>query len=468
MAIRAAAGEVHLVLRNEGRETANPPIHFHDTFNEGAPPYSYGLWVKATTNIPSNVTVIAGTDGSQIQIFYDGSQYKLRVRSLGIEFDQLVIGPATIGAWSLIVFIHNGPFVDAWFGTEVGADPNSYVTLTNSFHRAFPFNFTLDYIAIQPQSGISMANFKYWNTMLTIPGYADQMHNWDTVVGGEAAPMWVSSLRTPGDISNTQYPYTSQNWGHGHAFSSISDPNNIVFDPVDPAYMAKNTPCPTWVYTVLSDTLVSVNPGVTPATPTYYPGTQYYQFADKGSVPITTPFQSIRYYAWPHKSDARQGQLYSLPIYRDQAGVGVTDITQAFETDTGVSLPAAVVASNFYDWVYGCTFRYDPPAGVPTADAGIRYQYLYVKYIGKPTGVGIPHVPGTPPLPPVITPPPVIEPPPVLPTDPPPEPIPPPQPIPVAMSGLFVIKAGTFTDKYGPDIELKIPNPTIRTAFIGE
>jgi len=468
MAIRALAGETHLVLRNSGREGANPPVVFQTPINDQSS-FSYGIWVKAFTNIPSNVTVISGTDGSQLQIFYDGNNWRLRVRSLGIEFGQLYIAPAILNTWTLIIFIVNGSFIDIWTGTEASPPgPDTYITLTNPIHQAYPINFNLDYIAVSPQSGISMCNFKYWNTILTLGGYLNHMHNWYPNVDSEPAPIWASTLRTPGDISNIANPYTSSNWAAGHGFSSISDINNLVFDSLDPAYIARHSACPTWVYLKDPNALCNVNPGQTPLTPTIYKAPQFHQFDDRGSVPITNPVIDIVYYAWPHKSDPRPGQVATFPLWKDEHGIEVSDTTHGFEFNTGVPVPAAMNYSNFYDWVYGAQFQYAPATPQqPTADAGIRYMYLYVRYIGFPTGVGIAHVPGVPPLPPVDPPVPPGDPP--IPPPPGEPPIPPPPPTPVAMSGLFAInKGGPSVDKYDATIELKIPDPTIRTAYIGE
>jgi len=450
MAIRANAGTVTLTLTNDNREGANPPVRFQG-LNESpvlgqAVPFAFSIFVKATANIPASVLTFNGPEGSFVDINLTDGYWGINARHTVLAYSNRPIIPVTYGVWTeIMVHANEDNNYVVYAGTESG---NGTIALTQLVNTHFPFySVPFGNIQVKVHNHISVCNFKYWIApFLSIT--PDDADRWDT--DGPTPPMWSSTLRTPGDISSIANPYTSTNWAAGHGFSSIDYPQNLIFDATDPFFLANNRTCPTWVYPVIPTAQV-----VSPVGAGIQKGTTFFQFHDRGSVPLTLPAQLIKYYGLPQGS---QTDTYGL--YKDSGGIEVATPGERFEVNTGISLPVAVQPSNMYDWVYSAQFNN------PTGGGTLSFLYLFVKYTGYPTGVGIPHVPG---VPPVVVPPPVDPPPPVIPPAPGVPPIPPPQPNPVAMSGLFVInKGGLNIDNYDPNIRLKIPDPTIRTAFIGE
>lgn len=445
MAIRASAGTVTLTLTNANREGANPPVKFLDVNDilVPVPPSCYSFFVKATSHIPAQVLAHNGTDGSFIQIYQAEGMWYIGPRFVDIHFGSQPITPVVLGVWTQFVVVLYENIIDIYTGNENGNNP---ITLSLKFHQAFALRIPFANFQITVHNHISVCNFKYWNMLPSIAELQDQVNRWDADGAGNP-PMWSSTLRTPGDISSIANPYTSTNWAAGHGFSAIDQPDNLVFDATDPFFIANNRVCPTWVYPIIPTAQVTSIPGGG-----IVKGTPFFQFHDRGSVPLTLPAQQIRYYGLPQGS-----QTDSYGLYRNEQGIEQAALGQRFEVNTGIDLPVEVQASNMYDWVYSAQFNN------PTSGGVLSFLYLFVKYTGYPTGVGIPHTPGTPPKPPDPPVDPPIDPGPGIP------PIPPPQPIPVKMSGLFVIDPNALNiDNYDPEIRLKIPNPTIRTAFIGE
>jgi len=244
-------------------------------------------------------------------------------------------------------------------------------------------------------------------------------------------------MRTRTDTASICQPYTSTDWEAGHDWTSKVD--RSAFDKIrDPVWL-ETQPCNAWIYPVFKGpTIISVNPGTSPAVPTVYKSTQFYEFEDVGQFPqaATVPFWSAKYYALPSSSvGGGLGATDSWGLYIDHNGVeqgAAGNSLNRFGLKTGVALPAAATPELLYAWQYGGQFTYpgQVPA-VPTAQANLSNILLFVTFAGITTGL-----PGQ-----------TVE----------------------AFAGLFAIdKGGPVADKYNKGKVVKIPDPTIRTAFIGE
>jgi hypothetical protein len=280
----------------------------------------------------------------------------------------------------------------------------------------------------------AICNFKFWNVSVSASDLQQHVNSWLAVV--TPPPIWCCPLRTPGDMASIVNPYTSTDWNAGHNWYPITDRSNYTTQP-DPGYLNVQ-PCLTWLYPIFGDPspLISANPGTTPAVPTVYKSTTFYGFQDRGSIPTTpgVPFFTCTYFGYPFSTGTGVTKTDSWGLYLDELGNERPIQTGAafrFEQDTGIAV-AVVTADTLFLWQFGAQFTYPGQApAVATATANIGYIMLLIQYLGTPTGV--PNLP------------------------------------PNDLAGLFAInKGGPSVDKYNRNKTFKIPNPTIRTAYIGE
>jgi hypothetical protein len=455
MALTATASKVTATIRNIGRSAANPPIVFKD-FGLNID-LTFAIWAKALNTIPETVLYMNGADGSYIRIGHDGVNWFMHVRRVDILFSTWELAPVTVGQWVVINHRRNGAITRFSIGMEAATpDPDNPVQFGADYNTYLDVNTAFTNFQIFSSLNLAVCNFKYWPSLVEGAELTAQMNKWEAT--GSPAPMWASPLRTPGDISNIVAPYTSTDWGAGHAFSAIDFPSNYTFHSPDPAYMAKHTLCPTWIYPIVANNIfpvVTVDPGLTPLTPTNYPGTAFWLFEDRGSVPLDSPFTSITYYGFPFKTGAGPGPSDTFGAFIDHLAATINGspnpIYRFAPNATGIQVPLTLNHSNIFQWRFGASFTW--PVSTPQVISGqgnLSYIYIFVTYIGYPPGVGVIHVP------PDITPP-----------DPenPPDPTLPP---PITMAGLYAIVKDSTSDKYNVGIEVKIPDPTIRTALIGE
>lgn len=442
MAIRANANYVTLVLNNQNRETAIPPIVFPDITPDSR--FSWSIWVRSFGNIPYVLAGYNGTDGSQIVISHNGTIWQISARSGSLYLGSQNFAVVTPGRWALICVTKTGPdtFV-VYYGMEDNA-PNPWerqVDITAGAQVEFPINTPFNSFVINVSADTNLSSLKFWDAALTEDQLQVQTHRWDAQNGGFGPnPMWVSPLRVPGDISNVANPYASNQWMHGHGFSSINIHSNLIFGGDDPAYLAISQPCPAWVYPPTEQSQCYVDVGLSPLVTTIYKAPQFFQFLDQGAVPIVDfQIHSIIYYGLPF-SGPNPGWPHSETwgLYKDETGAEISDTVNTiyrFEPDTAAAIPGPIKASTMYQWKFGAQFVYNPTTPQQqTARANLSYLLLYVSYTGQPTGVKF--VPS------------------------------------IDLSGLFAINRPgpnvLKTDIYNNGVELKIPDPTIRTAYIGE
>lgn len=443
MAIRANANYVTLVLQNLNRETATPPVVFPDLTPDAR--FSWSIWVRPFSNIPYVLTGYNGTDGSQVVISHNGFVWQISARSGTLFLFQQNFALVTPGRWALICVTKTGPTTYVVYYGMQDTDPNPWerqVDIVAGAQVDYPINSPLQSFVINVGADANLSSFKFWNSALTEAELQVQTHRWDAQTGGAgAAPMWVSPLRVPGDISNIANPYASANWDHGHAFNEINPISGLLYGGEDPAYLAISQPCPAWVHPFTPFSHCFVDAGLSPLVKTTYKAIQFFQFQDVGAVPIVDfEIQSITYFGLPF-SGPNPGWAHSetWALFKDETGAEVSDTTNTiykFEPDTLAATPIALKASNMYKWQFGAQFVYN--ATTPqqqTARANLSYLMLYVIYTGQPSGVTF--IPAT------------------------------------DLAGLFALNKSPGpnvlnTDIYNNGVELKIPNPTIRTAYIGE
>jgi hypothetical protein len=294
----------------------------------------------------------------------------------------------------------------------------------------------------------AICGFKFWSVANSQAVFEAQSQTWHGDTGGVGVnPFWVSPLRVPGDISNTQVPYSGYGevWNHGHAYSApLGDPGTLNAE-TDPAYMANTSACQAWLYPRITPHCF-IDPGLTPLVPTFYKAPQFFEFADLGSI-ATEDHQiiSIQYVGFSFPSTAEAAAFNeSWGLFKDEGGVEVSDrIDPQYRFFPGTSLGNSVVnippgttgipkASTVYLWKFGAQFLWNPVTPQRDASqANLAYMFLYVTYLGYPTGN-----PG------------------LSAED---------------MAGLFVIdRGGPSVDRYNRNVITRIPQPTIRTAYIGE
>jgi hypothetical protein len=429
MAITSNAGQTVLVVRNNFNVT--PPVVFADYGSDED--FSYSIWAKVLDNTtPEVLLVYQGTTGSRLIITAQVGFWMLEFRNESVVFAQHSLGVMKLNTWTAFCIVNSGVNVTVYRGDE---DPTQDVPvhLTQILSVANLIRFPFDFVGLVATHNMAICNFRYFDVAFTAAEVDIHVNRWH--VNGPHVAKWSSTLRLPGDISNIADPYTSPDWAGGHAFTQIGPGiSNLVFHTPDPVWLAKHEPCPVWVYAVPGTGFVFFNPGVTPTVPTTYKSTISFAFEDRGTVP-EGPLENVTYYAYPFANGViGPGPVSSYPLYTNESDVElVTDLndpTQRFEQDTGVLVPT-VIAPNFYVWKFGGQFTWAAGAAIPTATGNLGYPYLYVVYIGFPTG-----------KPSVI----VID----------------------DLAGLFAIKKDQLVDKYYRSTKLKIPDPTIRTAYIGE
>ena len=433
MAVKSNAGRT--VLYVYSRPDAVPPIKFADA--NSVDKFSFSIMAKVLdTTVADTLIVYTGTDGSQISIDMNGTQWTYSRWDGPVVVETFPLRSVKVGVWVAFCFARNGYNTQLRSGEEDPDFPLEAINLTLHFDQNAPYDFTFDHIAVVTRSNIAICNFRYWNSFLgdALGGDVnDQVNRWDT--GGTHPAHWASPLRTPGDISNIANPYTSPSWNRGHDFDAISpSAGTFVLEFPEPRYL-ENKPCPTWVYPLTTD-FVTFNPGNTPLVQTNYKSTIFWKFQDRGTIPVVATFISITYLAFPFKTDTGPGPSSSFPLFINELGTElVTDLndpTNRFEQDSGVTIPNTMTSVNMYLWQFGGQFTWVP--AVPQQPAGtgnLGYPYLYIIYTGRPAGS--PSLPA------------------------------------LDLAGLFKVdKGGKSVDRYNRGIEMKIPDPTIRTAFVGE
>jgi hypothetical protein len=450
MSVKSTANWTYLFLANTGRELAVPPLVFPGISTDVSQHYSYCVWVRIMApRIPTPLIMHHGANGSFIAVDTDGYQWQIRGRKETVGLPTQAFGGVLYGRWTLICVSKSGPKSTIYIGEEDSFELSNpweeQVDLRLAMEIDYDIDDPLGYIAVILSSGADVCNFKFWNASLTMAEFQTQAHTWSPA--GSPAPIWASPLRTAGDINNVANPSSTVNWTAEHGWTSIQDSiNNIITAGSlgawnDPAYLAFNQPCPTWVYPVNFPTelgYVHINPGMTPVTTTIYKAPQFFQFADKGSIPnVDSSIQSIVHYATVYTSPA-DGAIPdgSFGLYKNEVGTEISpvfsDPANKFEQDSGVAIPGGIKATTMYSWKFGGQFRWQPQAPqVATATGALIHQFLYVTYIGFPTGT-------------------------LTLSD-------------VDLSGLFILSTKPpRADTYHNGTSLKIPDPTIRTALIGE
>ena len=444
MAVKGTADRI--VLYNYNRPDATPPLIFPD-FNDSAT-FTFSIWAKVLdTTTPDVLYVMQGTLGSQLVIEMGsgiaGPEWRLLVRHQGVQVLTRTIAQIAVGRWALFIVVKNGPFLDLLYGIEdLTFDPFAPVQLIHVVQAATTpgVDLIFDHTAFVVRNNIAVCNYKFWNAILTLPEVTTQAHEWDAnASSGGSIPMWASTLRTPGDISSIAHPYTSRDWAAGHGYTVITPNADSFVMEIDPAYLSHYQPCPTWIYPLVGTGLIFHNPGNTPLVQTTYKSAIHCEFQDKGSLPVPAMLLSLNkaeFYAFPFTSGTGPGPSDSWPLYHDENGnelvTNLGDPANRFEQDTGVPIPLPFDIVAIYAWQFGAQFTWAP--AVPQQPAGtgnIGYQYLLITYVGTPSGK------------------------PSLPVQ--------------DLVGLFAIRRdGVAVDQYNRGVQLKIPDPTIRTAFLGE
>lgn len=440
MAVRAVAGRI--LINQFNQPDAIPPIAFQSV--DANSHFSVSFWIKIVeaTNYDA-VFAYNGKDGSQLIIGYQNGQYFFQFNMEGgIQFSTGFAGNAILGRWTLICFSFEAFHWRLYIGYEADIpNPDVPVVLASIGDETSSIGIPFFFLHLAPSHNTAMCCIKYWNSVLTMADFQVQCNKW--APNDTPAPMWCSTFRTPGDISNIANTRTSPTWyaerGYNQDLLVVPLRESLEISLPDPAYMAKNTPCPTWLYPIVGTNIpefVDVNPITTPATSTVYKATEFWTMQDRGSVPrFPTTFVSAAYYAYPFHEGAGVPQSDSWPLYIDHNGTEIspnfTDPSKRFEDTTGVLIPNTISALNVYQWQFGGQFTYQPPVGQGTATAKLGYVHILVIYIGFPTGdTGIPAT---------------------------------------VLTGLFALnKGGKSVDRYNQGVEVKIPDPTVRTAFIGE
>jgi len=462
MAVRGDGGRIVFYLTNTHGADANPPIIFSDFHDDSH--FSFSIWVKVLDKTVGDVLfVLEGPQGSKLLIGHDGAAgngqwyYHLRKEEVAI-YAAALLTPVVEGIYTVFCISKIGPVLSIVVGNEPfpGAT-ETHVNLVETVNVTPGFEFDFDHLAFVARDQWAICNFKYWNYSMNWTEFKEQVHYFDWeprqvgIPGGDKYPIWSSPLRVPGDLSNTAHPGTSPTWSHAHAYFIITPTHVPMKFEEDPAFMAKYSFCETWLYelsikgtiqqeregSIQNYVKIQANPGTTPTIQTDVIGDKYYEFQDRGSVPLVpVEFTGLTFYGYPSNDGTGPGQASTWGAYKDENGVDILDTSNTvfqFEPDTGVNIPAPGASpAMLYLWKYGAMFRWAPHTPqVPAGTGTLQYLFLYVRYRGYPSAL------------------------PTLPVE--------------DLAGLFAVnKGGKSVDRYNRGVELKIPDPTIRTAYIGE
>lgn len=453
MAIRPSVGTVSFMNKNvSGKALLQHPTTFPDVTPTSH--YSWSIWVYArNSGIPTTLSMHVGVDGSLVHVGHDGFKWGFFTRSAGVVNFVEYATPVAFDQWSLLCFTQDGPELKLYVGIE-NFSPEGTGTIPQLVLTASPaLNFQMDYfkLFIGPSQGI--CNFKFWNSSLSQLELFNQANSFAREVGVGPIPFWVSPFRIIGDLTNVAYPFAGPpwTWTYGHYWDEILNVPNLVFIP-DPVTLV-DTECNAWILPVEpgvapGDTFpdIGVDVGLTPLVPTMYKALKYYKFGNFGAVPPDQTIVNIKYYAFPTIGpDVGAPASEYWGLFKDENGAEVNNTgdpiyqfpTPPFPTheiaNGFIEIPGPINAVTMYQWQFGGQFLWNPvaPPQQETASAHLTTIFLYVTYIGMLDGL---------------------------------------IPLPVNdMMGLFSVnKGGPNVDRYNNNAELKIPNPTVRTAYIGE
>jgi hypothetical protein len=460
VAISADADRIVFYLTNDYRENTNPPVHFSDFKDDSH--FSFCLWVKVADPTVGDVLLeIDGPEGSKFIIQHGGGPWYLHVRKENVAiYAQATLLPVTVDRYTCFCVTKDGPNLIIYAGTEGDGDwSDTHLILTEVANIPAGFEFDFHHIAFVVRNQWAICNFKYWNYTLNASEFKEQVHYWNWeprqgigIPGESKYPIWASPLRTPGDLCSVANPSTGPNWAAQHAYFLITPPDTPVKFVSDPQFLRKWAECPTWLYELkIRGAIQVIGPnafdpyqifpinkavGNTAPITTEILGDTYVEFQDRGSIPLT-PVNAIgiTYYGYPSSLGPGPRQVSTWGAFKDENGVDVLDTSDPkfqFEVDTGVDIPPPFVDfDKIYLWKYGAMFRWAPDPSVEPVIGTLQYIFMYVVYVGLPSAV------------------------PTLPVE--------------DLTGLFAInKGGKSVDRYNRGVEVKIPNPTIRTAYIGE
>lgn len=460
MGVGSTAGQIDFINYND----RNPPFGFQDMGPNTN--FTISFWTLTVLPAPgfTNAFQYNGTDGSYWQIFNDGINWYCVSRQGSVGAVSRLIAPVAVGEWTAWTIIKNTTSLFIFYGTEDPSVPG-YKTnpVTMYLALAYPTSLTFEFnhmiLSCTGLQGIS--NFRYWNGAIGGTQVQEAAHRWDAGVGpltGVMAPIWASTFRTPSDTANIVNPYAGPGWAQGHAWTYISPSSSnlirINYADHDPSYLALNMSSPAWVYPIgykipendyinnAGSTLVTdsfIDPGNTPLVPTTYKAPQFFMFNDTGSVPlIDSQVSSITHLGYA-QSDPAEGQIPSdtWALYHDESSAEISpnkgDPNNRFEQDTLV-VPPGIKASTMFFWQFGAQFTYQPgPLVVNAATGHLIDILLYIVYTGIPSGIPgktYLHFDNT--------------------------------------AGLFAILKNSAIDQYNNGVSVKIPDPTIKTAYLGE
>jgi hypothetical protein len=446
MGIQAKAGVVSLHMRNTNREAANPPVVFPSI--KPGEDFSWCVWIRPTIpKIPLILTVHSCVDGSQTNIGHDGNLWLYSARNAAVGLPTNYFWGVTFDAWQLLCFSKQGTKVNMYLGAEDTSQFQFWTIPVGLQHVLVdwdnPIDSDLDYMMLLCNAGNAIAGFKIWHAALTRAEFESQGQQWHGNPTIGPRPFWVSPLRVPGDVSNVQDPYTGQFpiWNHGHEYTKIDPSIEDLMTVADPAYIANSSMCNAWLYPNKFPNLF-VDPGTMPVVETIYksPLIQLIQFLDVGSIAtMDHQIASIDYYAAAFSGiDPGTPMIECWGLYYDEVNAEITDMSNVdyriYPGDTKVVIPPGSVTpikgSTVYFWKFGAQFKYPPGLGEANS-SNLAYMYLYVTFQGYPTGVK--------------------------------------RAAEDSMTGLFVIaKNGDTLDRFNRGLERKIPDPAVRTAYIGE
>jgi hypothetical protein len=449
VSIKARAGRILMFVRN--RPTATPPIVFQN-FDSNSN-FSFSIWLKPDTTQNTDYMLSYGGQGGDFILQYTNRQWFITPTTGSIVLPSIYLTDVAPldhfneAVWQVFCISKVGNNVKVYSGTD-NPLANPRVPVVTNLVADFDVNYSYQFFQfhLAPSHNTAMCNVKYWNTALTKAQFDDQVNRWNPV-GSGPLPMWCSPLRSPGDISNIANPYTSTNWDLGHSYETVYPfPNDFEHHVDDPSYLAYLVPCSVWVQTLGTfnrNTAVTFNPGSVPINLITYKSIEFLEFEDRGALIWPTHsnpnlhFQSVVYYAFPFTTGTGFGPSDSYPLLHDETGVEVAtpiDPAHRFEVNTGVDISGltGMTILTLFSWRYGGQFTWQPqPGGGQAATANLGYARLLITNtgfpVGFPTGVNFGN-----------------------------------------LTGLFVVTPGQRTDLYNRNTEVRIPDPTIRTAYIGE
>ena len=212
------------------------------------------------------------------------------------DFTEIRLGNVSVHSWMHLCYVRSGDthivYVTKEPGQGIAAPP---VTIPIGGPAGFPhqvhLNFKFDEFKLEFNGGMAVASLKLYNYALTQAEVDANMALW-SYPNGAKPPLWISHLRRSGDLLNSAAAIPNDFWHDNFEWTEAPDVSFLVYQ-LDPVLLQRK-PCSTYL---IPTTEVD---GARPRTAEFQcpPGVlqgkyaiedTYFQIDDRATVPINYP-----------------------------------------------------------------------------------------------------------------------------------------------------------------------------------